>query len=39
MADNALLGIMTALGSVGFTVLMVRNILHVKKMKEGKNDS
>jgi len=39
MADNLTLGILTALGSVGFIILMIRNILHVKKMKEKKNDN
>jgi uncharacterized YccA/Bax inhibitor family protein len=38
MADNMMLGILTTLGSIGFIILMIRNILHVKKMKEAKHD-
>ena len=36
MAHNVLLGIGSLLGSILFVVLMVKNILHVKRLKEKK---
>jgi hypothetical protein len=38
MADAMMLGVLTALGSLGFIILMIRNILHVKKIREEKHD-
>ena len=39
MADNVLLGIITIIASLFFIGLMIKNILHVKKIREEKSDN
>jgi FtsH-binding integral membrane protein len=39
MADNILVGFISLIVSVFFIGLMIRNILHVKKIREEKSDN
>jgi hypothetical protein len=39
MADNILVGLGSIGASIFFIVLMIRNILHVKKLREEKDDN
>ena len=39
MADNIMLGFITIIASLFFIVLMIKNILHVKKIREEKSDN
>jgi hypothetical protein len=38
MAGKAVLAIFSVLGSIGFIVLMVKNILHVKSLKQKESE-